>query len=68
MGYSFRYNRLGRLVVTYNLYPDDLYESNGAYIITLPDKTSSIIGPEIFHDLEFDLWNTREDKEVHLEA
>ncbi|GAA5813736.1 hypothetical protein MFLAVUS_007223 [Mucor flavus] len=66
LGYSFRYSSLGRLVVTYNLYPDDLYESDHAYIITLPDKTNSIIGPEIFHNLEFNLWSENENDEVHL--
>ncbi|GAA5801125.1 hypothetical protein HPULCUR_006567 [Helicostylum pulchrum] len=54
LGHSFRYNSLGRLFVTYALYLSNLQESITAEM-TVPDKTSSIIGPEIFNVLEVNL-------------
>ncbi|GAA5816609.1 hypothetical protein MFLAVUS_010139 [Mucor flavus] len=53
-GNSFRYDSLDRLFVMYDLYGSDLYIS-GTDMMAVPDKTISIIGPEIFHFLEFNL-------------
>ncbi|GAA5813779.1 hypothetical protein MFLAVUS_007266 [Mucor flavus] len=63
VGYSFRYNSLGRLLVTYNLYRHDLYGFNAADMAA-PDKTSSVIGPEIFHVLEFNLLGLYDEDEI----
>ncbi|KAI9266339.1 hypothetical protein EDC94DRAFT_657868 [Helicostylum pulchrum] len=54
LGYSFSYNSPDMLFVTYNLQISDLYGSNTADM-AVPDNTSSIIGPEIFHILDFNL-------------
>ncbi|KAI9266291.1 hypothetical protein EDC94DRAFT_646931 [Helicostylum pulchrum] len=51
--YSFRYDSLGRLLAT-------LQRPNTADI-AVPDKASSIIGPEIFHALEFNLLGPYDD-------
>ncbi|GAA5805284.1 hypothetical protein HPULCUR_010799 [Helicostylum pulchrum] len=59
-GYSFKYDVFNRLFVTYGLYRNDLYESNYANM-AVPDKTSSIIGLEIFHALEFNLLGLYDD-------
>ncbi|KAI9266292.1 hypothetical protein EDC94DRAFT_603356 [Helicostylum pulchrum] len=56
LGYSFSYDINNRLHVTYDLYMSDLYRSNTANM-TVPDKTSSIIGPEIFRALEFNAFS-----------
>ncbi|GAA5813750.1 hypothetical protein MFLAVUS_007237 [Mucor flavus] len=61
LGHSFRYDCLDRLFATYNLYLGDLYDPDD---IAVPDETSSIIGPEIFHVLEFNLSNISKG-EVH---
>ncbi|KAI9264585.1 hypothetical protein EDC94DRAFT_693312 [Helicostylum pulchrum] len=52
--YSFRYDSLDGLFVTYTLELNDLYGSNTADM-EVSDKTSSVIGPEIIHVLEFNL-------------
>ncbi|KAI9266419.1 hypothetical protein EDC94DRAFT_583054 [Helicostylum pulchrum] len=54
LGHSFRYNSLGGLLVTYTLYLSKLRESITTEM-TVPDKTSSIIGSEIFYVLEVNL-------------
>ncbi|GAA5813864.1 hypothetical protein MFLAVUS_007351 [Mucor flavus] len=54
-GYSFIYDIFGNLFVTYNIYEGDLHGSDTVDKMAVPDKTSSIIGLEIFHFLEFNL-------------
>ncbi|GAA5805455.1 hypothetical protein HPULCUR_010971 [Helicostylum pulchrum] len=54
LGHYFRYNSLGGLLVTYALYLSKLRESITTEM-TVPDKTSSIIGSEIFYVLEVNL-------------
>lgn len=51
--YSFEHDILDNLFVTYNLHESDLHRSD---MMVVPDKISSMIGPEIFHFLEFNLW------------
>ncbi|KAI9248327.1 hypothetical protein EDC94DRAFT_589468 [Helicostylum pulchrum] len=46
-GYSFRYTCDDRLLIAYDIY-DTFFPP-----LDLPDKTSSVIGPEIFNTLEF---------------
>ncbi|GAA5809719.1 hypothetical protein MFLAVUS_003132 [Mucor flavus] len=60
---SFRFNTLDRLFATYNLHRSDLYGSD-TDMMAVPDKTSSIIGPEIFHFLEFKLSNLCSDGDL----
>ncbi|GAA5805523.1 hypothetical protein HPULCUR_011040 [Helicostylum pulchrum] len=52
--YAFKLDELDRLFVTYNLNITDLYGSITADM-AVPDKTISIIGPEIFDVLDFNL-------------
>ncbi|GAA5813731.1 hypothetical protein MFLAVUS_007218 [Mucor flavus] len=55
LGYTFRYESFNRLFVTYDLYGMDLRGYNAADTMAVPDRTSSIIGLEIFDVLGFSL-------------
>ncbi|KAI9244997.1 hypothetical protein EDC94DRAFT_653752 [Helicostylum pulchrum] len=62
-GHSFQYFRRGVLCVRYDLYRSDL---NGSITdVAVPDKASSIIGPEIFDVLKFNLLSLYDDDDVY---